>query len=443
MAAAVLERVGYLFYVVHPERTKFREVAEVPEYVREVLPIFAVVVILEQAVGLFKGGIRINDSITSIFQGVLHLMFKVVLRGVDTAAYLWVYQHLRWTTLPWDSTATWLLAMIGCDLGYYWLHRASHEVNVLWGAHQVHHSSEEYNLSTALRQSVLQHQVTWMFYLPLAFIGLPPPIFLVHAQFNTLYQFWIHTQHVRSLGPLEYILNTPSHHRVHHGRNRYCIDKNYAGTLIIWDRLFGTFAPEEEEVVYGLTHPLTTFNPLQIQLCHYKYMWDTFWSTPGFTHKLSVIFKGPGWGPGKPWRGVIEDIPDVHAPQEPYNPQLPTWCNVYVYCAAMMVIFTFIATANVLPHFTAMTTAAIFVFIGLSTITVGEMLDKNPLGFYLEMVRCLLYFPVESFVVASTPQLFAGLALYGIYALRAFYASCICFWAIYLARSVTIKTKSA
>ncbi len=141
------------------------------------------------------------------------------------------------------------------------------EVNLFWATHQTHHSSESYNLSTALRQGVLQPYFSWAFYLPLAFF-VPPQIFLIHAQMNLLYQFWIHTDIISKLGPFEYILNTPSHHRVHHGRNPYCIDKNYGGVLIIWDRLFGTFAAEREneEIAYGLIHPINTFDPLETQV---------------------------------------------------------------------------------------------------------------------------------------------------------------------------------
>jgi alkylglycerol monooxygenase len=171
------------------------------------------------------------------------------------------------------------------DLGYYWFHRMGHgksknlnhsivlisflylEVNLFWATHQTHHSSEYYNLSTALRQGVLQTYFSWIFYLPLALL-IPPQIFLIHSQMNLLYQFWIHTDVISNLGPFEYILNTPSHHRVHHGRNPYCIDKNYGGVFIIWDRLFGTFAAERknEEIAYGLIHPIKTFDPLETQV---------------------------------------------------------------------------------------------------------------------------------------------------------------------------------
>ena len=141
------------------------------------------------------------------------------------------------------------------------------EVNLFWATHQTHHSAEDYNLSTALRQGVLQSYCSWIFYLPLA-LFVPPSIFLIHSQMNLLYQFWIHTDVISNLGPFEYILNTPSHHRVHHGRNPYCIDKNYAGVLIIWDRIFGTFAPERdnEPIAYGLIHPINTFDPLDTQV---------------------------------------------------------------------------------------------------------------------------------------------------------------------------------
>ena len=145
--------------------------------------------------------------------------------------------------------------------------RSSVEVNLFWAAHQTHHSAENYNLSTALRQGAVQGYFSWIFYLPLA-LFVPPQIFLVHAQMNLLYQFWIHTDVIGNLGPFEYILNTPSHHRVHHGRNPYCIDKNYAGVFIIWDRLFGTFAAEREneQIAYGLIHPIKTFDPIDSQV---------------------------------------------------------------------------------------------------------------------------------------------------------------------------------
>ncbi|KFO90389.1 Alkylglycerol monooxygenase, partial [Buceros rhinoceros silvestris] len=215
------------------------------------------------------------------------------------------------------------------------------EVNILWAAHQVHHSSEDYNLFTALRQSILQKYTSWIFNLPMA-LFIPPSVFAVHLQFNLLYQFWIHTEVITNLGPLEWILNTPSHHRVHHGRNPYCIDKNYGGTLIIWDRIFGTFEAEDEKVVYGLTHPVNSFDPIMLQLRPLAHIWNTFWATPGFCNKLSVIFKGPGWGPGKPRLGLPEEIPVITGKEVPFNPSVPGYLNSYavVHFAVIVDLYT-------------------------------------------------------------------------------------------------------
>ncbi|KAI1242754.1 hypothetical protein IHE44_0000300 [Lamprotornis superbus] len=219
--------------------------------------------------------------------------------------------------------------------------KLKYEVNILWAAHQVHHSSEDYNLFTALRQSVLQKYTSWMFNLPMAFF-IPPSVFAVHLQFNLLYQFWIHTEVITKLGPLEWILNTPSHHRVHHGRNPYCIDKNYGGTLIIWDRIFGTFEAEDAKVVYGLTHPVNSFDPIMLQLRPLAHIWNTFWATPGFSNKLSVIFKGPGWGPGKPRLGLPEEIPEITGKEVPFNPHVPAYLNCYalVHFAVIVDLYT-------------------------------------------------------------------------------------------------------
>ncbi|CAF4401777.1 unnamed protein product, partial [Adineta steineri] len=139
------------------------------------------------------------------------------MKSIELTSYIWVYENFHiFSRLPWNSPITYWVTFIGVDLGYYWFHRMAHEVNLFWASHQTHHSAENYNLSTALRQGALQTYCSWIFYLPLA-LFVPPPIFLIHTQMNLLYQFWIHTEMISNLGPFEYFLNTPSHHRVHHG----------------------------------------------------------------------------------------------------------------------------------------------------------------------------------------------------------------------------------
>ncbi|KAM4791067.1 alkylglycerol monooxygenase isoform 3-T3 [Cyanocitta cristata] len=265
---ALGQQLRALFYALLPGESSFRTVEEVPNYVDKSIPFFITFIGLEFAVSWIqkrKLPGRINDGITSLSLGILSRLPDVLFRSIDLISYIYIWNNYRLLELPWDSPWTWYLTLLGVDFAYYCFHRISHEVNILWAAHQVHHSSEDYNLFTALRQSVLQKYTSWMFNLPMA-LFIPPSVFAVHLQFNLLYQFWIHTEVITKLGPLEWILNTPSHHRVHHGRNPYCIDKNYGGTLIIWDRIFGTFEAEDEKVVYGLTHPVNSFDPIMLQM---------------------------------------------------------------------------------------------------------------------------------------------------------------------------------
>ena len=196
----------------------------------------------------------------------------------------------------------------------------SHQVNALWAAHIVHHQSEEYNLTVALRQSWFQGWFSWVFYLPLAFAGFDPIMFLTLSSFNTLYQFWIHTRAIKSMGFLEYILNTPSHHRVHHGSNPKYIDKNHAGTLIIWDRLFGTFQKEEEEVYYGITKPLASWNPFWANIHYWDDLVKTARQSPKISDKIKVFINPPGWFPDH--LGGFQNAPEIDVTSyKKYNPE--------------------------------------------------------------------------------------------------------------------------
>ncbi|KHN75665.1 Alkylglycerol monooxygenase -like protein [Toxocara canis] len=265
-----LRNLRAIFYLVTPNETTFPHVDEVPRYVENATSWFIILIIAEIITLHFQRkehSFALNDTITSISAGVLSLLFKLGGRVISLALYMYVYNHFRIVDLPVESSLTWFIGFLCQDLVYYLTHRAVHEAGVFWSFHQMHHSSEYYNLSTALRQACLADYGTILFDVLQSFI-VPPPIFLVHRYMNLLYQFWIHTEIITSLGPLEYILNTPSHHRVHHGRNPYCIDKNYGGTLIIWDRLFGTFEAERdsERPIYGLVDNVKTFDQLYLQI---------------------------------------------------------------------------------------------------------------------------------------------------------------------------------
>uniref|UniRef100_A0A5F9CMC6 Alkylglycerol monooxygenase n=1 Tax=Oryctolagus cuniculus TaxID=9986 RepID=A0A5F9CMC6_RABIT len=392
-AGSISQGFRVMFYMVQPNETTFQTLEEVPDYVKQATPIFISLMLLELIVswihkGKLPGGL--DDALTSMSAGVLSRLPGLFFRSIEVTSYIYVWENYRLFNLPWDSPWTWYLTFLGVDFGYYWFHRMAHEVNIMWAGHQAHHSSEDYNLSTALRQSVFQIYTSWIFYCPLA-LFIPPSVYAVHLQFNLLYQFWIHTEVISNLGPLELILNTPSHHRVHHGRNRYCIDKNFAGTLIIWDRLFGTFEAENEKVVYGLTHPINTFEPFKVQFHHLLYMWTTFWATPGFFNKFSVIFKGPGWGPGKPRLGLSEEIPQVTGKEVPFSSSASQLLKLYtVVQFALMLGFyedTFADTA-VLSQVTLLLRVC---FIILTLTSIGFLLDQRPKAASVETLRCLMF----------------------------------------------------
>ena len=315
----------------------------------------------------------VNDSITSIAAGLLQSTIKTLTRGVEFHLYVWVYERCCLVQLPWDSPWTWVLGFLAVDVGYYVFHRASHEILLGWSFHQMHHSSEYYNFSTALRQGAVQQFMSMFFYLPAAFL-VPPQVHLCHNYLNLLYQFWIHTQLVRSLGPLEWILNTPSHHRVHHGRNPYCIDKNYGGTLIIWDRLFGTFAAErdDEEIAYGLVHPVASFDQLWAQSFIFKYsLWDRPRQMHNLRHALQAPFMGPGWDPNVHPDSPEAQIPPVQEPVKRYDPVVPVWVSVYVVLHFLVPLLTFVSMSKVpSPRFQSSLSSRC---LGVELTNVGDM----------------------------------------------------------------------
>lgn len=387
-----------LFYAVLPSESSFKNPEDVPKYVNQLLPFFVVMMVTEIVVLRLQGKkeVRPPDAMSSLVAGLFSLLPLVIFRNIEVSAYMWVYEHWSIASLPWDSGFTWFFAFLGVDMGYYWVHRFAHEVNFMWASHQVHHSSEDYNLTTALRQSLLQRYSSWVFYLPMAFF-VPPSVFMVHIQFNLLYQFWIHTEVVSNIGPLEYILNTPSHHRVHHGRNRYCIDKNYAGVLIIWDRMFGTFESEGEEVVYGLVHPLKSWDTLYIQFCHWRYILQKAYSIEGIGNKISVFVKGPGWDPGKPRMGLIEDIPDIHAPQDRYDKPLPVFLTVYTFGHLGLALLGYATIEDYKPGLAAIAVLLLTLYILWTITNLGYLHEHKWYAPHSELARCVLYLVVDAY----------------------------------------------
>ena len=292
------------------------------------IPIFFILIGFELLIDKLhnRSNYRFNDAITNISCGIGEQVTGVFFKLLIVGLYEFLFERYAFFKIPVNWT-TGIILFFGVDFFYYWFHRYSHAVNLFWGGHVVHHQSEEYNLSVALRQGWFQKFFSFGFYLPLAFIGFNPIQFITVSSLVTLYQFWIHTKSIDKLGVLELVLNTPSHHRVHHGVNTKYIDKNHAGTLIIWDKMFGTFQVEEEEPVYGITHPINTWDPLSANLHHWKLMYQGLKQMQGAKDKLKYVFMPPGWKPI-----YIEDseVPVYADSYKKFDTEVPNFINYYV-----------------------------------------------------------------------------------------------------------------
>ena len=264
-------------------------------------PVFLVLIALEFAIGRARGRdtYRLNDTLSSIGLGVMSQVTGVFGKLLRIGVYTLAFEHVALFRLPADALWVWAGALVFYDFCYYWLHRAGHRVAVLWAAHAVHHQSEDYNLGTALRQTSSGFLLGWVFYLPMAVLGVPPLVFGVVALIDLLYQFWVHTQQIGRLGWFDRWFCSPSNHRVHHAVNDAYLDKNYGGILIAWDRLFGTFKEEDaaEPCVYGTRSPLRSWNPLWANVQVYRELMLDSWRARSWTDKLRVWLKPPGWRP--------------------------------------------------------------------------------------------------------------------------------------------------
>ena len=264
-------------------------------------PFFILTVILEIVLARFRvvdANYETRDTAASLFMGLGSSVAGVLTAGVVFAATVWAYQH-RAFTIPMNAAWAWAAIFLLEDLTYYWFHRLSHERRFWWAAHVNHHTSQHYNLSTALRQTWTGGVAgTWLLWMPLAFLGFPPAMIAIQKGISLVYQYWIHTETIRRLPRwFEAVFNTPSHHRVHHARNPVYLDRNYAGILIVWDKLFGTFQPELDAELcrYGVVHNLGAFNLLRVAFHEWIGMARDIARSP--RHILGWMFGPPGWSP--------------------------------------------------------------------------------------------------------------------------------------------------
>jgi sterol desaturase/sphingolipid hydroxylase (fatty acid hydroxylase superfamily) len=272
------------------------------------VPFFLLALLIELVVDRLRGTgyIRGNDAINSLSAGMLSTTIGYFTRFVQVLIWGYVLQNFAlirmdpaWFDFSPEGLALWAIALVSWDFCYYWAPRLGHEVSILWAAHAVHHQSEDYNLSTALRQTSTGFLFNWIFFMPLFLIGFPLEVLATVNALDLIYQFWVHTRHVGKLGWLDRVLVTPSNHRVHHAQNERYIDRNYGGILIIWDRLFGSFQEEleSEPVVYGVRKPLASWNPFWANIQVYAYLWFDAVRTKRLRDKIGIWFRRTGWRP--------------------------------------------------------------------------------------------------------------------------------------------------
>lgn len=362
------------------------------------MPLFLLFVLLEKAYGWYvkRDPFRHMDTVSSLSSGLSNVLKDVLGLSVSIISYAWMVEHLA----VWRIEATiwvYLIAFLVLDFSGYLVHWMSHKVNVFWNKHLIHHSSEEFNLACALRQSVSVFvQLFTFFLLPAAFFGVPVEVIAIVAPLHLFAQFWYHTVYIGRMGFLEHIIVTPSHHRVHHAINPMYLDKNFGQIFIFWDKLFGTFQEElaSEPPVYGITRPVRTWNPLKINFQHLALLFRDAWYTRRWYDKLRIWFMPTGWRPADvEERFPVYYIEDIYN-FEKYNPPVSTqhivwsWVQFFVAFGLMVYLFT---------HLVAIGSPGIFVYGGFlffHIFSFTELMDrharapwwelaKNALGVYL------------------------------------------------------------
>ncbi len=357
-------------------------------YIIYAIPAFFILIAVEFFISRWRNvqKYRFNDALANINCGVVQQVTNVVFYSFLFLAYLVLYDNWRLMDIP-NNIWTWILLFLCIDFLYYWFHRYSHEINAFWGAHIVHHQSEDYNLSVALRQSAFQVFVSTVFYLPLAIIGFDPYAFITINSLQTLYQFWIHTELIDKLAvPIEYIFSTPSHHRVHHGRNPEYIDKNHGGTLIIWDRMFGTFEPEVAPVVYGVTKPLNSWNPIWANLDYYRDLWLQMKTMDRWYDRLVLWLKKPGWRPA--YLGGMMEVPQVQRGQlQKYNASASIKKTRYIGLQFVLMLGVALYFLSYHQTLTAIQMYLLLCWILLSCALLGWLVGGRAVAFKWEIFR--------------------------------------------------------
>jgi sterol desaturase/sphingolipid hydroxylase (fatty acid hydroxylase superfamily) len=354
-------------------------------YVEVAIPFFILAMGLEYLYGRLvrRQTYRLNDTVNSLALGVLSRLVDVLRLGFSGIVFGTLVAWLGVRQWSMDSAWQWAVAFVAYDFCYYWKHRYGHEWRIMWASHIAHHQSEEFNLSTALRQTGTDY-IGFVFYIPLYLAGMPASAVVTVGSLNLIYQFWVHTEHIRRLGPLEWIFVTPSNHRVHHARNPEYLDKNYGGVFILWDRLFGTFKDERAEMpcVYGITTGLKSWNPLWANLHFWSDTAKLAWRTKRWRDKLLIWFKPPAWYPADldPHKSVDPNYPK-------FDPPAAAYTRGYVFVQFWLLTFSSLWLLQVESKLPRAFVLLMFAWVCFSLFVQGTQLEGRDYARRLEWVR--------------------------------------------------------
>jgi alkylglycerol monooxygenase len=368
------------------------------------VPSFLGLVILEKSYGYFvkKDVPRFFDLIASLSSGITNSVKDVLQLSFTILSYAWLVDHVAIFTIE-NKLATYIIAFVALDLSGYWVHRIAHSINFFWNKHAIHHSSEEFDLACALRQSISSFVgIFTIFLLPAAILGVPAQVVAVVGPIQFFAQFWYHTVYIKKMGFLEHILVTPSHHRVHHAINKEYIDKNLAQIFIIWDKIFGTFQEELDSApcVYGISRPPSTWNPIKINFQHLFLLIKDAYRSPNLMDKLTIWFKPTGWRPaGFDEKYPVDKITNPYTYKK-YTTKTDLSSKVWIFIQFMFTAYLMLMLYCHIADLNFYQMIAVGVFIYLNVYTYSEYMDGNKSWFMMEILKNVIFI-----VVLSSPYL--------------------------------------
>ena len=363
-----------------------------------VMPLFFLLIILEKLYGWYVKKEKTNsmDTVSSLSSAITMVTKNVLGLSFTILSYKWIEAHIALTHIP-TTWYTYVIAFVALDFSHYWIHRIDHKINFFWNSHIVHHSSEEFDLACAVRQPISSFvKIFSIFLLPAALLGISPIVIATVTPIQFFAQFWYHTRYINRMGFLEYILVTPSHHRVHHAFNPEYMDKNMSQIFIIWDKLFGTFQEERADIipVYGITRPMRTWNPIKINFIHMWLLITDAWQAHKIKDKFEIWFKPTGWRPADvEAKKPVFKIEDVYH-FEKYAPKRTTAFYIWTW---IQIVFIFIIVAYLLGNIAAIGVPSIFIyggFIFIYIFALTDFMDGNKYALGWEICKALYGFTI-------------------------------------------------